>query len=207
MEGPPISVTGHDMTPEKRSSAKIVPPGSDGIWTFVFIDMIVFSVFFVVYLSERLRLPEVFAASQVHLNPTFGLVNTLILLTSSLFMAEAVAATRMGKTGLVKRRLVLTLACGAGFAASKLTEYVGKFSDGITPVTNSFYSFYFLLTMIHFLHVLAGMVFIAHCLARAGAENGQPVYLTKIENTGLFWHFVDLLWLFLFPLLYLAGLR
>lgn len=207
MAGPPIHVTGNDMTPAKRSSSKVVPPGTDGIWTFVFIDMIVFSVFFLVYLSERLRLPDVFAASQVHLDPNFGLVNTLILLTSSLFMAEAVAATRMGRIVLVKRRLVLTLTCGAGFAVSKLTEYAGKFADGITPVTNSFYSFYFLLTMIHFLHVLAGMIFIAHCLARAGAENGQPAYLAKIENTGLFWHFVDLLWLFLFPLLYLAGLQ
>ncbi len=74
-------------------------------------------------------------------------------------------------------------------------------------MTNSFFSFYFLLTMIHFLHALAGMVFIAHCLARARAETGRPDYLAKLENTGLFWHFVDLLWLFLFPLLYLAGLK
>ena len=194
------------MNSDRPSSSDPEPPGTDGLWTFVFIDMIVFSLFFIVYLSERVRLPGVFAASQNHLDPNFGLVNALILLTSSLFMAEAVAATRMGKSVLVKRRLVLTLACGTAFAVSKLTEYAGKFADGITPVTNSFYSFYFLLTMIHFLHVLAGMVFIAHCLARAKAESGQPAYLTKIENTGLFWHFVDLLWLFLFPLLYLAGL-
>lgn len=194
------------MNSDRRSSSVPKPPGTDGLWTFVFIDMIVFSLFFIVYLSERLRLPGVFAASQAHLDPNFGLVNALVLLTSSLFMAEAVAATRMGKSVLVKRRLVLTLTCGAAFAVSKLTEYAGKFAAGITPVTNSFYSFYFLLTMIHFLHVLAGMVFIAHCLARAGAETGQPAYLAKLENTGLFWHFVDLLWLFLFPLLYLAGL-
>lgn len=194
------------MNSDRPSSSVPNPPGTDGLWTFVFIDMIVFSLFFIVYLSERLRLPGVFAASQAHLDPNFGLVNALVLLTSSLFMAEAVAATRMGKSVLVKRRLVLTLACGAAFAVSKLAEYAGKFAGGITPVTNSFYSFYFLLTMIHFLHVLAGMVFIAHCLARAGAETGQPAYLAKLENTGLFWHFVDLLWLFLFPLLYLAGL-
>jgi len=112
-----------------------------------------------------------------------------------------------GKAGLVRRRLILALVCGALFSASKLTEYSGKFAAGITPVTNSFYSFYFLLTFIHFLHVLAGMVFIAHCLSRAGAEAGHPGYPTKLENTGLFWHFVDLLWLFLFPLLYLAGLK
>lgn len=194
------------MNSDQSLSSVRRPPGTDGLWTFVFIDMIVFSLFFIVYLSERLRLPGVFARSQAHLDPKFGLMNALILLTSSLFMAEAVAATRMGKPVLVKRRLVLTLVCGTAFTVSKLSEYAGKFAGGITPVTNSFYSFYFLLTMIHFLHVLAGMVFIAHCLARAKAESGQPAFLTKIENTGLFWHFVDLLWLFLFPLLYLAGL-
>lgn len=195
------------MISDKKISANKAPPGTDGIWTFLFIDMIVFSLFFVVYLSERLRLPEVFAASQARLDPKFGLVNALILLTSSLFVAEAVAAVRLGKVGLARNRLGLALICGLGFSVSKLTEYAGKFAAGISPVTNSFYSFYFLLTMIHFLHVLAGMVFIAHCLARARAETGQPAYLTKLENTGLFWHFVDLLWLFLFPLLYLAGLK
>jgi nitric oxide reductase NorE protein len=193
------------MTSQQQPGSAASPPGTDGIWTFLFIDMIVFSLFFVVYLSERLRLPEVFAASQAKLHPGFGLVNALVLLTSSLFVAEAVAAARLGKPQLVRIRLALALVCGAMFAASKLTEYAGKFAAGITPVTNTFYSFYFLLTMIHFLHVLAGMVFIAHCLASARAETGQPGYRAKIENTGLFWHFVDLLWLFLFPLLYLAG--
>ncbi len=183
------------------------PPGTDGIWTFVFIDMIVFSLFFIVYLSERLRLPDVFAASQSRLDPNFGLVNTLVLLTSSLFMAEAVAAARTGNAVRVRTRLALALGCGAMFGVSKITEYSEKFAAGITPVTNSFYSFYFLLTMIHFLHVLVGMMFIAHCLSRARIEAGQPGFLPKLENTGLFWHFVDLLWLFLFPLLYLAGLK
>jgi nitric oxide reductase NorE protein len=195
------------MTSQRPSSTTTAAPGTDGIWTFVFIDMIVFSLFFIVYLSERLRLPNVFAASQAHLDPKFGLANALILLTSSLFVAEAVAAARLGRAALVQTRLALALAFGAMFAVSKLTEYFGKFAAGITPVTNSFYSFYFLLTMIHFLHVLAGMVFIAHCMARARAETGLPSYLAKLENTGLFWHFVDLLWLFLFPLLYLAGLK
>jgi nitric oxide reductase NorE protein len=203
----PCRVTGNGMTSKKQSDSNIAPPGTDGIWTFLFIDMIVFTLFFAVYLSERLRLPGVFVASQSHLDPKFGLINALILLTSSLFVAEAVAAARLGNPVLVRTRLALGLACGAMFALSKMTEYSGKFAAGITPVTNSFYSFYFLLTFIHFLHVLAGMVFIAHCLARAQAEIGQAKYLVKLENTGLFWHFVDLLWLFLFPLLYLAGLK
>jgi len=192
------------MTSDVPSGGAAAPPGTNGLWTFVFIDMILFTLFFVVYLSERWRLPSVFATSQLRLDPRFGLVNALVLLTSSLFVAQAVAAARYGQSRRVTTRLALALGSGAMFAASKLTEYAGKFAAGITPVTNSFFTFYFLLTMIHLLHVLAGMVFMAHCLTRAGVETGQPAYLAKIENTGLFWHFVDLLWLFLFPLLYLA---
>jgi nitric oxide reductase NorE protein len=192
------------MTSDEPSGGGAAPPGTNGVWTFVFIDMILFTLFFIVYLSERWRLPGVFATSQMRLDPKFGLIDTVILLTSSLFVAQAVAAARSGQPRLVRRGLALALGGGAMFAASKLTEYAGKFAAGITPVTNSFFTFYFLLTMIHFLHVLAGMVFMAHCLTRAGAETGQAGYLAKIENTGLFWHFVDLLWLFLFPLLYLA---
>ncbi len=193
------------MTPDRHSRDASAPPGTNGIWTFIFIDMIVFTLFFIVYLSERLRVPDTFITSQSHLEPAFGLVNALILLTSSLFVAEAVAAARLGHPALVKTRLTLGIGCGLLFSASKLAEYGGKFADGISPVTNSFYSFYFLLTMIHFLHVLAGLIFLTHCLMRAKAEVGQPSFVTKIENVGLFWHFVDLLWLFIFPLLYLAG--
>lgn len=182
-------------------------PGTEGIWTFVFIDMIVFSLIFVVFLSEIWRLPAVFAAGRAHLDFLFGLANTLVLLTSSLFMAEAVHAARRGNGAQVRVRLMLCMVCGAAFCVNKVVEYHAKIVAGFTPATNSFYSFYYFVTGAHFLHVIGGLVFVAHCLGRARRDAGDPAYQRTLENTGLFWHFVDLLWLFIFPLFYLAGLK
>ncbi len=179
-------------------------PGTSGIWTFVFIDMVVFLFLFVVYVSERLRLTDTFVEAQHHLSPAVGLLSTLALLTSSWCMAEAVHAARrtdMRRTGLA---LSAALLFGAVFAVNKIIEYGGKFEAGITPVTNGFYTFYFLITGLHFLHVLGGMVFMIHCRRQLAHESGDPAYVTKLENVGLFWHFVDVLWLFIFPMLYLT---
>lgn len=192
---------------EPDSGAEERQPGTNGVWTFVFIDMIVFSLIFVTYLSERIRLPEIFAAAQERLSFFFGLSNAVILLTSSLFMVEAVRAAREQSPGRVRGMLMACLACGALFALNKIIEYHGKLSDGITPAANSFYSFYYFITGAHFLHVLGGMVFIASCRQRAATDIGNEAYRRMLENVGLFWHFVDLLWLFIFPLIYLAGIQ
>lgn len=179
-------------------------PGTNGIWTFVFIDMIVFLMFFLVYLTERHRLHEVFVEAQHRLTPWVALLSTLALLTSSWCMAEAVLAARRDRPKAVRKWLSLALLLGAFFIVSKFVEYGTKFADGITPVTNGFFTFYFLITGIHFLHVCGGMVFMGHCLSSAASETGTVGYTRKIENVGLFWHFVDILWLFIFPMLYLT---
>ncbi len=192
---------------ESGQSVPESQPGTNGIWTFVFIDMIVFSMIFIVFLSERVRLPEVFAAAQERMTFAFGLGNALVLLTSSLFMVEAVHAARKQDLARVRMMLTACLACGAVFAVNKVIEYNAKIAEGLTPATDPFYSFYYFITGAHFLHVLGGMVFIVHCRQRAALEIGGESYRRKLENTGLFWHFVDLLWLFIFPLIYLAGIN
>lgn len=179
-------------------------PGTNGIWTFVFIDMVVFSLIFLVFISEKMRLPAIFAAGQAQLDFRFGLANTLLLITSSLFMANAVVAARDGAPGRVRRQLLACLVCGAIFCVNKVFEYHGEISAGFTPARNSFYSLYYFITGAHFLHVLGGIIFIVHCLGQAHTEVAHEGYRRKLENTGLFWHFVDLLWIFIFPLLYLA---
>ena len=179
-------------------------PGTSGIWTFVFIDMVIFLFLFLVYVTERHRLSATFVESQHTLNPTIGLVSTLALLTSSWLMAEAVHAARRGTQRQVAMALNGALIFGVLFAVNKVIEYSGKFDAGINPVTDGFYTFYFLITGLHFIHVLGGMVFIMHCRSRVGHEMGQRTYLKKLENVGLFWHFVDILWLFIFPMLYLS---
>ncbi len=173
----------------------------------MFIDMIVFLLFFLVYLSERNRLPDLFAESQATLDPMVGLASTIFLLTSSWCMVGAVQSARSGNAARTGSWLNLTGLLGAGFIVNKLLEYGGKLDHGISPVSNGFYSFYFIITGLHFAHVIGGLCFIAHCRMRAAAEVGRRDYRKKIENVGLFWHFVDMLWLFIFPMLYLAGAR
>jgi len=179
-------------------------PGTNGIWTFVFIDMIVFSLMFLVFLSEKIRLPKIYAAGQAHLDFRIGLTNTLLLITSSLFMADAVASTRRRSVVAVRRNLLACLACGGAFCVNKLFEYHAKLSAGLSPAHNSFYSFYFFITGAHFLHVIGAMIFFIHCMRQNELQMVQPGYRRKLENVGLFWHFVDLLWIFIFPLLYLT---
>ena len=190
--------------PQAMAKALDRQPGTNGIWTFVFIDMIVFTLIFFVFLSEKLRLPAVYAAGQAHLDFRVGLASTLLLITSSLFMARSVEGARHGSAAQVRRNLALCMACGGAFAVNKLFEYHAKLAAGLNPARDSFFSFYFFITGVHFVHVMVAMLFIGHCLSAAKAEVGGESYRRKIENVGLFWHFVDLLWIFIFPLLYLA---
>ena len=195
----PLTSLGGDRQFDER-------PGTEGIWTFVFLDMLVFGLLFLVYLSERHRLHALFAASQHHLNPLVGLVSTLCLLTSSWCMAEAVQAVRSGAAPRAGRWMTLALLFGVMFVGNKLFEYAGKFQAGLSPATNSFFSFYFVITGVHFAHVVGGLAFILSLRLRLASSVGTVAYRRNAENVGLFWHFVDVLWLFIFPMLYLTEL-
>lgn len=174
------------------------PVGSEGIWTFVLIDMVVFALIFLVYSAQRVQEYQLYEQSQAHLNPLFGFVNTLVLLTSSWAVARAVQAAR---EGLSSSSLLAALALGAVFLVTKAIEYVGKFESGISVTTDSFFTFYFFITFLHLLHVLAGMGFMV--AFHRGARELDPSYVRKLESLGTFWHFVDLVWLFIYALLYL----
>ncbi len=171
----------------------------------MFIDMVIFWMMFLSFMSERLRHADLYAASQLRLNEIFGLANTLILLTSSWMVVEAIHAARRNEALHVRRFLGWAWLSGLAFAVDKFAEYSLKLRAGITPATNSFYSFYFFITVVHFLHVIAGMFFIAYCRGKAKVRVGTAAYVVGLENVGLFWHFVDVLWIFIFPLLYLVG--
>ncbi|MGC2032148.1 MAG: cytochrome c oxidase subunit 3 [Steroidobacteraceae bacterium] len=183
------------------------PPGTDGLWTFVFIDMVIFLMMFFSFMSERLRHVSLYAASQLRLNEIFGLANTLILLTSSWMVVAAIQAARHQKASRVRWFLGWAWLLGLAFSVDKIAEYYLKLSAGITPATNSFFSFYFFITLVHFLHVIAGMFFIGYCRSNARLRIGTDGYVIGLENVGLFWHFVDVLWIFIFPLLYMVGRR
>jgi nitric oxide reductase NorE protein len=184
-------------------AARTFPVGSEGIWTFIFIDMMVFLLIFFVFTTQRIDQFALYEEQHRHLNVIFGFVNTLILLTSSYFVVRAVRAARAGYPDAVRGQFRYALAFGVLFFVSKTIEYYDKFASGFTITTSSFFTFYFFITFLHLLHLLGVMVFVIAYRRGAVAGAGDRRYVTGVENVGLFWHFVDLLWVFIFTLLYL----
>lgn len=178
-------------------------PGDPGIWTFITADVFLFCLFFVVFSVERLKEPALYEQSRQLLNANIGLANTLILLTSSWFMVLAVEAARESRRDLVRRNLLLAMLVGLGFAVLKVTEYTLKIQSGITAFTSPFFLYYYAFTAIHFMHFIVGMGVLAVCFHKAGHDPIDHKYLMWIESGGCYWHMVDLLWIVLFPMLYL----
>jgi nitric oxide reductase NorE protein len=173
------------------------------VWVFITADIMAFGLFFLLFTVGRVMHPALYEASRQELNAAIGLLNALILLTSSWFMVMAVSAARQGARSRVVRYLSLAMLVGAGFGVSKVFEYSSKISAGITMLTNEFFSYYFVFTGIHFLHFLVGMVVLLVCLVKARSQPLDAGYVVWIESSGCYWHMVDLLWIMLFPLLYL----
>lgn len=178
-------------------------PGDSGLWIFIIADMGGFALFFLVFAAGRIESPELYEQSRRMLDVGLGLTNTLILLTSSLFMVRAVESARAGNRAAIQRNLILTILIGSGFAITKIAEYTAKGQAGISMLTNEFFTYYFAFTGIHFLHFVVGMAALAVCLSKARREEIDDRFVTWIEATGCYWHMVDLLWIMLFPMLYL----
>ena len=178
-------------------------PGDDGVWMFLTADVLLFCLFFFVFTKGRVANPLLYEESRRHLDPAIGLVNTLILLTSSWFMVLAVEAARSGDRDRVERNLKSAMLVGAGFAVTKAVEYTLKIRAGITVTTNEFFAYYYGFTAIHFVHFLIGMAVLAVCLSKARREAIDARYVVWIESGGCYWHMVDMLWIVLFPMLYL----
>jgi nitric oxide reductase NorE protein len=180
-------------------------PGERGTWVFLFGDMLVFAVFFATFMVERSKAPEVFDVARKTLHVNIGLVNTLVLLTSSLFVVAAMGAIRTGARSIAARALVISAGCGVLFVALKVTEYVLLANAGHGPGANHFYLYYFILTGLHLLHVCIGILVLVLMLTQTKRTELSANRLAVIEGGGCFWHLVDLLWIVLFPLLYLVS--
>ena len=178
-------------------------PGETGIWVLIGGELAAFSAFFLVFAYYRGLAPELFRASHAQLDRGIGLVNTVILLTSSLFVALGVQRVRDGRAGTA-RWLRAALVCGGLFAALKLFEYWAKVSAGITPLTDDFFMYYFAFTGVHLLHVVIGSGALLFAIG-ACRRDPSPTRTMIVECAGIFWHLVDLLWIILFALFYLAA--
>lgn len=178
-------------------------PGVEGIWALIGADSVVFAVLFGAFMNDRRRDPGLFETSRLTLDSTVGGIDTLILLTSSWTVALAIQAIRRDDTGRVPRYLLAGVITGAVFMVSKATEYAGLIADGITPATNSFFMWYFILTGMHLFHVVLGTGLLSFLWTRSRRRAYGSSNPAVPESVATFWHLVDLLWIVLFPLLYL----
>jgi nitric oxide reductase NorE protein len=176
-------------------------PGDGHMWVMVLGDLAIFGAYFLIYMVHRAITPDAFIAAQQHLNITVGVINTMILLTSSLFVARSVFAVRDGKPHLAVKLTYAAGACGILFIATKAYEWSVELRRGFT-VSNEFFSFYYVLTGVHLLHVILGLIILGVSIRELRAPQRRRVSL--IEQGATYWHMVDLLWIVIFGLLYVV---
>ena len=189
-------------TQHKRPQKYI--PGEIGVWMFVIGDMLVFTFFFCVFLFYRSFNIDLFNASQAALDQNLGAINTILLLTSSWFVVAAIESIRNDASKNGRKLFIGAFLCGAGFAVIKIFEFTEKVNSGITMGTNDFYMYYFFLTGVHFLHVIIGLGVLLALISKARASEFNDHDISIFESGGVYWHMVDLLWIVIFPLIYLV---
>lgn len=193
--------------------------GSLGMWIFLVTEVMFFGGLFLGYVISRITYPDAFADASRHLDPTLGLINTVVLIGSSLTVVLAVYSIQVGNRTLLLAFLLATILLGLVFLGIKFTEYAHKFTEHLVPGSSFvypapytqpaklFFSLYFIMTGLHALHMVIGIGVFAVLFVQAWRGQFSPAYYTPIELSGLYWHFVDIVWIFLFPLLYLIGLH
>jgi cytochrome c oxidase subunit III len=191
--------------------------GTLGMWVFLVTEVMFFGGLFLAYIVYRTLYPAAFAAASHHLDVPLGGVNTIVLICSSLTMALAVYSAQVGARRLTVMYLATTLLLGLVFLTIKLTEYKHKFEEGLIPGrgfkfegplradAETFFSLYFSMTGLHALHMVVGVGVMSVLIVMAWRGKFTPEYHAPVELSGLYWHFVDIIWIFLFPLLYLVG--
>jgi cytochrome c oxidase subunit 3 len=185
-----------------------------GMWLFIFTELLLFGGLFIVYAIYRFLNPEAFQLAGHELNLSIGTINTLILLVSSMTIAMSTSALQNKNKGLTVLLLEITIMLALVFLINKYFEWGVKFDHGIWPGSEHlindlsrgeilFFGLYFIMTGLHALHIVVGMIIIIVALNRVqkGTVNAERPSL--LENAGLYWHLVDLIWIFLFPLFYL----
>jgi nitric oxide reductase NorE protein len=178
-------------------------PGEAGVWMFIIGDMLMFSLLFSVFVYYRSDDVALFSTSQQALSQTYGLFNTILMLTSSWFVALAIHSQRQRLVHLTTRFLVLAVLCGLGFIVVKVFEYSEKFAANLTIVTNDFFMYYYMLTGIHLLHVVLGIIVLLYVCTISRRSELSADDVNMLESGASFWHMVDMLWIVLFALLYL----
>ena len=180
----------------------LYPPGGILMWIIIYLELLTFGAVLVAMVWYSKDEPELFHQSRLQLNTTFGAINTLFLLISGFFMALTVVNLKVNNIAKSKLYLKLTMLGGLLFLGLKTVEYLDKIDAGLTMGYNTFYSFYWMLTLFHVIHVLVGLVILASVL-RTMVKNPKKLILEDVEASATFWHMCDIIWLLLFPVIYL----
>lgn len=175
------------------------------MWFFILAELLVFGVFFLAYAFARTHNVEIFNASQLELDRFSGVINTVLLISSSYFVVIAVSRIRAGNPRACAHWLIIAMACGAAFLALKLSEFSDKIAAGINMSTNTFYMFYLGLGFFHFMHVVLGMVILGAVALKARRGGYSAADYAGVETGAAYWHMVDLVWIVLFPLIYILN--
>jgi cytochrome c oxidase subunit 3 len=186
-----------------------------GMWLFLFTEILLFGGLFLLYSAYRAKYPHDFHVGGQHLNTFIGVFNTIILLTSSMTVAISVSALQKGNRKLTLNCLAFTICCGLLFLVNKYIEWGSEIRRGMYPngpallkLPNGeqlFFGLYYSMTGLHGLHMIAGLIVLAiigNQVRKGVVHSGD---FTKLENAGLYWHLVDVIWIFLLPLLYLSA--
>ncbi|WP_321280289.1 cytochrome c oxidase subunit 3 family protein [Marinifilum fragile] len=184
-----------------------------GMWIFIFTELLLFGGLFIVYSVYRYLNPLAFHLAAEELNTTLGTINTAILLVSSMTIAMSISAIQYKNKRLTLILMTITLLLALAFMVNKYFEWSGKISHGIYPGSMTlqeasrgellFFGLYYAMTGLHALHIVIGMAFIGYVMHLVVKNEVQHDNFAILENSGLYWHLVDLIWIFLFPLFYL----
>ena len=211
-ERPPSKLQHHFESMEQQRDASTL-----AMWVFLVTEILFFGGFFLAYTVYRWQYARGFAEASVHMDIVLGTINTAVLIVSSLTMAMAVHSASTGRRGRLLGFLSATILLGLAFLGIKAVEYTDHirhhllpgpgfhFSGANAPAAQMFFSLYFGMTGLHALHMVVGIGIVSTLLVMAYRGRFSPDYYNPVEVSGLYWHFVDIVWIFLFPLLYLIG--
>jgi cytochrome c oxidase subunit 3 len=186
-----------------------------GMWLFLFTEILLFGGLFILYSAYRAKYPGEFHEAGQHLNSVIGVTNTIILLTSSLTLALSITAIRKGNSRVTRLCLGSTIVLGIIFLINKYIEWSGEIHRGLYPNSpilaqrpqgeQIFFGLYYSMTGLHGLHVFAGIILLSVMFVLIVRNQVNSKEFNRLENSGLYWHLVDVIWIFLLPLFYLAA--
>ena len=199
---PTLLLFGRGRSGSQQQTVANKTPGNIAVWILIYAELSEFALFFIIFLIAKVHHPDTFSTDPARLNTLAGMLNTIVLVTSSYFIAKAVAAIKLGDKKTCLKWLYLTLLAGATYCGIKGWEYFWNNANGIHSRTDLFYSFYYYLTFNHLLHVLIGMSTIFWVVLRTHFDAYSVSEYEGLESAALYWHMIDLAWIIIFPLVY-----